>query len=445
MSIKKEPAQTGSQGEGGSVGSPKSESSKAKGARRFKVEFFPDGVALNAPSMGRSHSKSGTIKRGKIKGWSKSSRRRMREFLLTHPIGSGFDCYAVTYTIPGPVLEPSEAKRLFNNWQMSLHRLGGCAVWRLEVQQRGALHWHITVGLPSDIRPLPFDSLSALPAHDRHRLACWSRSVKSDEFVKGVESGLWSNACLLSDLWLRALDTLGPVEEPMTKKSPDFVRNVLRSEWKGAKEHAVNVIPFDDQFGAWKRYLQDHNTKSKQEQIADGFGRHWGVIGRDRFEKVLPDSVVDLNFRQYSAFLRCYQRLCTPARIAPWSVFGRCLGSTSKRGRSGRSIYFSNPATVQRLVFWASDLPEQLPRVPRWHDATLKPLQKSKVGQTLRGTPRHAEKVKTAEIYTEDIRGIHVENTSMIEASLKRTVSERERVARRATGGGLAPAQRETL
>jgi hypothetical protein len=247
-----------------------------------------------------------------------------------------------------------EAKRLFHNWQMSLNRLGGCAVWRLEVQKRGALHWHITAGLPSDIRPFTVEG--DFKKDDLSRVIAWSQSVGSDVAIEATASGLWPNACLLHELWFKALDTLGGIERPM-KSRPDCVEVLAsRSDWIGANQHAVEVKPLPDVFGSWKRYLQDHNTKSKQEQIAEGFGRHWGIIGRKHFEQVLPDSVADLNLRQYSAFLRSYQRMCTPQRVAPWSVFGRALGHTSRRGRSGRSVYFSNPATVQRLVLWASAL-----------------------------------------------------------------------------------------
>jgi hypothetical protein len=260
------------------------------------------------------------------------------------------------------------------------------------------LHWHMTASLPSDRRPIP--NYTDASETDLNAFFPWHGSVPGSDADEAAKSGLWSNAAALRVLWFGAVDTLGTVEEPMSKEKPDFVRRVLRSEWRGADRYAAQVTPLPDVFGSWKRYLQDHNSKLKQAQIAEGFGRHWGVIGRNHFERVLPDSFADLNDRQRWAFLRVHRRLRTPQRVAPWSVFGRCLGYTASSGRSGRSVFFSNPATAQRIISWAMDLPAALPRVPRWHD-NLKPLQKLKAGQAVDGTPSNISEVYTGNIIHE--------------------------------------------
>ena len=102
--------------------------------------------------------------------------------------------------------------------------------------------------------------------------------------------------------------------------------------------------------GRWLRYLQDHATKAKQEQIGSGIGRHWGIIGRTCFARVMPDASVEMTERQYFRFLRAYQRLATP-RVKVGGEWK--LGRRVRRGRRGSSVVFSSPATMRRLVDWA--------------------------------------------------------------------------------------------
>jgi hypothetical protein len=325
---------------------------KPENFKTHKVEFYKDGVALVAPAF--RPFKPPPISRGKIQGWSKSSRRRMREFLLTHQMTVGFDVYAVTYTIPGPVLSSEDASRLFHNWQMSLNRAGGGGVWRIEVQQRGAVHWHMIVGLPSKSEPAA--SYWDLSEDDKGAFLAWSEQVGREAALSALRSGLWVNACRLSEMWLAALDTMGEVWQPSREHEGGRLLLSSRRHWKGARRHCVLVEVPPDILGAWKRYLQDHATKSKQEQIGVEIGRHWGVVGRKHFLQVLPSAVAELTLKQYSAFLRCYHRLCTPYIRCPGALFGKRRGSVSHRGRSGRTVYFSRPETVARLVDWASAL-----------------------------------------------------------------------------------------
>ena len=99
--------------------------------------------------------------------------------------------------------------------------------------------------------------------------------------------------------------------------------------------------------------MNDHTSKVKQEQIGENIGRHWGVIGKDAFEAVTPSSVASMTHRQYAAYLRCYHRLCTPYIRCEGALFGKRRGYTSRRGRTGRAVSFSNPETLRRLVDWA--------------------------------------------------------------------------------------------
>jgi len=87
-------------------------------------------------------------KRGKCKGWTPASRRRLREVLLNYRPEPGYRQVDMTFTIPGPVPTKEEWRALFDRFRMSVDRMGACMVWRLELQQRGSPHLHCLVGVP---------------------------------------------------------------------------------------------------------------------------------------------------------------------------------------------------------------------------------------------------------------------------------------------------------
>jgi len=88
-------------------------------------------------------------KRSEIKGWTAASRRRFRAWLLEHTCQDGWEFLNVTLTIPGPPVDPLQAKNIFKLWCDRLDRThnGGC-IWRIEIQKRGQLHWHCLVTIP---------------------------------------------------------------------------------------------------------------------------------------------------------------------------------------------------------------------------------------------------------------------------------------------------------
>jgi len=344
---------------------------ETNGVKNCKIQYYPDGVSLNAPAMGRTN-KTSCIIRSEISHWSTASRRRMREYMLTHKLPEnmiGFDC---TYTIPGPYLPEAKMNQLKNTWQIYLRRVGGCCIWRAEVQERGMLHYHLIAGLP--VKEYP-----GLPPE----------FLRQYNGLKGRE--------ILKDVWLRSLSSLGemkwwvvgqyhhfetlpsvpegccrleledefkkPFFMDLTTEEPASMWGVTRfngpdcptdlSKWWGAEKYSTKIGVLDDVYGAWKRYLNDHTSKAKQEQIGANIGRHWGVIGRNQFQDVSPDFEIELSWQQYAAFLRCWHRLCTPYNKCDGALFGKRRGYKPTRGRSGRTVSFSNPATLRRLADWA--------------------------------------------------------------------------------------------
>jgi len=270
---------------------------------------------------------AGGGKRGEIRGWSAASRRRLREALLTLEPDEGMITVGFSGTVPGPVLSRDEVKRVWNSFAWGLQDSGCCMVWRLEIQERQQFHWHGTIsGFPKVIP-----------------VGC------------GIKVNIpLGHAVVL--LWCHAIDLLGTVNLSGTEWQNRYgLRSASsRMAMPGAQEHAARVeVKQADSLGAWLRYLQDHASKRKQDQIPEGVGRHWGIVGRKYYRRAIPDEAVSLSDKAYGRFRRAYERLATPHVSDEGCAFGNRLGFRCHRGRRGRAVSFVNPATVKRLLEWA--------------------------------------------------------------------------------------------
>jgi len=280
------------------------------------IKIFPQGMQLKVAPIRTPSVMSGGGVRGEVVGWSSASRRRMREWMLTHTTIAGMRSYGVTLTIPGPVLDPEKAKGVFAVFAHNLEKSGCGAVWRLEIQKRGMLHWHLIVGATSS---------------------------------PGIQ-----------EMWHAALKTLGhevfdpPV--PMLSSNPAGImvhECSDRMSWWGASKRAVQVDEGGDS-GSWMRYMQDHTTKAKQEQVAINIGRHWGVIGRRFFVEAKAEVLWDLTDSEKARYLRAHQRLATPSEKHFESPFKRRLRARVMRGFRGTTTWFGNPATMLRILDWCN-------------------------------------------------------------------------------------------
>lgn len=272
------------------------------------IKFFKQGVMLHKPVKGKG--KGGAIgKRGTIGGWSQSSRRRMRELMLTHEAPAGWYTCGPSFTIPGPILPMEESKGLWKWFCREVERAGWGMIWRIEIQARGAHHWHCImiqpVGHPADIMMLWMEALRTLPECDHQS-----------------KSGQWCRG--------------------------------LRTALPGAHQHAVHISGEGDR-GAWMRYLQDHASKGKQEQIPENIGRHWGIVGKKHFVK--RESLhLELTDREYARVVRWMRRLATPIRPNPSAPFGKSLSYSPRRGMYGQSVWYTDPITTARFAQHAKDL-----------------------------------------------------------------------------------------
>lgn len=207
-------------------------------------------------------------KKGDIKGWSKHSRRRFREWLITHEPISGYVSWDVTLTIPGDPIpwDNPEWRDIFKRWKDRILLQEWSAVWRLEIQWRGQPHWHCIMLSPPSVR------------------------------LRDITT-LWLSVC-----------------------GPD------RARLPGADRYASRVKQATDYNAAMDRYMVDHVSKRKQAQIAHNLGRHWGIIGRDKW-RVLSSTETALQSRavsvRVSRIISKLERRRIPdkrSRVVPYSL-----------------------------------------------------------------------------------------------------------------------------
>lgn len=204
--------------------------------------------------------------RGKVKGWSASSRRRFRDTLLLNTAPDGWQAYSLTLTVPAlPVGSPSpcisrdDALKLWHDFSRRLSDAGHLAIWRLEIQSRLKTYR---------------DDIRGIPQPHWHVIGACPPDYKAMYWVQ--------------DTWLRLLGDRGKVD--------------------GAKSYAVDAEWCSSWSDGQLRYLYDHASKSKAEQIADGWGRHWGVIGRKHLVKDQGE-IYRLSYRQTVELWRLVRRL----------------------------------------------------------------------------------------------------------------------------------------
>jgi hypothetical protein len=256
---------------------------------------------------------------GDICGWSASSRRRFRRFLMDNSAPPDWDNYAVTLTVPGPVMEAKQYKDLWDNYRKRLSKKKIIVVWRCEVQKRGALHWHCIASIPK-----------------QHTVRKQLRESKA----LAIE---W----LVCDWW-EAVRKLGEVVNYETEKT--IIHHATsRMALFGAMEHAVDLQE-EKQGDAWWRYLCDHASKAKQEQIGEDIGRHWGVFGRGYVVENLPSSTHSLDESQFFKLHRFIRRLSRPRVKDERDPFGYRLGFAPHLSLFGRVDRFGRQHAIGRLI-----------------------------------------------------------------------------------------------
>jgi len=292
------------------------------------VEAYAEGCVLHASRKVGNPTGKGGGKRGKVQTFSLASRRRLRQFLVTHEFPSDWTAFGVTYTVPGGPWPLEQYKDLWERYCKSKLVEGHALVWRAEVQKRGALHWHALYGHPPHTVYWP-TQLPSLIAYD----------------------------------WLQHLDRVWPEVAYPRMVTVDWqpgtgavrIKGGRMSGWPGAFAHACDVRMSEPGRGAWFAYLAQHASKFKEEQVGQDIGRHWGVVGRKRILRAEAQDMVMLTEAEYAKVRRIVERMKRRQVPSEASPFGKKLGRPLKLGRRGRSVVFGDPATILRLARWVQN------------------------------------------------------------------------------------------
>lgn len=262
-----------------------------------RLNVFDKGIKTVKPV---SYIPLNPSKRGKIISFSNHSVNRLRTFLLEKTIDNSV-IYGLTLTCPFGFSSFEdrtglglESYHLLEYYRASFNRFTGFLRWhysdcgfvfRHELQKRKVPHCHIVCFLKSDIK------------------------VDVSDFLY---------------YWLKALKN----------KADDLV---------SAYKYSVKLDRLDDNALCMFRYLADHTSKGKQDQL--GYqGKQWGVIGSKNFKKSQSTSFEFSNDRQAINFHRQISRLVRYTKSAD-CVFGSKKLSRYKM----RSVVFVNRKTVEQI------------------------------------------------------------------------------------------------
>jgi len=206
----------------------------------------------------------------------------------------------------------------------------------MEVQaKRGALHWHaIGIGGPLSLGGTIHDISGDQPAEVKTAMY---RAVLASRF---------------RELWLSALDRLGPAEGNLSGPSGKNRKLKVQSrrDWPGAKKRAFQAEQSEPWRVEFMRYLIDHVSKRKQGQVGSGVGRHWGIVGRKLFAFEGADEVIEMKEKVYWKALRMWRRMARRHVNDSRCPFGWRKGRKTQFGSMGSCVRFENPDIVRQIV-----------------------------------------------------------------------------------------------
>lgn len=259
----------------------------------MRLDLYRNGVCLDMgtpyqdnPSREKKKAKKGGGKRKKLTGkFSAASFRRMREFCITHDCP--LDCWGVTLTVPGTILENSVFKSILHKLSVFCNYRAIPIVWRCELQQRGQPHLHL------------------------------------------VAYGDCMNICLIMIQWQSLISKLGNVYNVEFCGEEKEIVSINRAFVNGSS-HMFEVERLKGDFRSW-RYLVAHASKGKLAQ-AGWSGRQWGVVYRKVMLSSCPESI-ELEDREMYALRRWVRR-----------------ASSRRIGKYGKHFVLVSPNDLQRMV-----------------------------------------------------------------------------------------------
>ena len=297
-------------------------------------------------------------------------------------------------TVPGAdILKIDDIKIIKQKLSMYLKRAGVCAIWRAEIQIRGQIHFHLTIGFPDSkiiyksaieendevenykkVVLINYDFEKKIDSasgekkkkvlQELHTVFDTLKNINHTSSIKFKSKGLihfpkqynlfkenqdnhFNNFIKIRKVWYSCLRSVSKISV--------YDQEISREKCKYADVYCIDIQILEKEYSAVKRYMQDHTSKSKQGQIGENIGRHWGVINRSAFETKDFKKVI-VKTKQGFAIRRWYNRLCIPYIKDSKALFSKKRGKSYRRGYNGSSVFFSNPETLKRMIDYAKSL-----------------------------------------------------------------------------------------
>lgn len=318
---------------------------------------------------------------GTIKGMSSNTLCRLRQAIArTRHKETDYKIYGVCFSIPwGEDKEVTQADaraiwEIFNKHAArAFARLGIGAIFRVELQERQAVHWHLIVYLPENLdgqRALKLLLRQKTPRGCMPFCVAKHKDEKTGKYKPVISTGshkahyaaisylrlLWVNACdkYHTRLMMKAMpDTL-----PLAPVAGGGVSRIAPPSSIKSWDYCVHCFPMVDVRGGMQ-YLASHTAKHKQEQL--GYkGKQWGYLGGASLvadKGVASSSFDSLTDPQRVRFYRTVRDWCKKYR--PHSIWHKVKPRMITRGgvdffnglsiRNHRRLYlFGVPDSVIR-------------------------------------------------------------------------------------------------
>lgn len=243
-------------------------------------------------------------KRGKIRGFSAASARRMRHFLYKPDYSN---CCAVTLTRPlfGDMCgcaSPEEAFDMLCKHQKRLPFLKSL-IWRKEVQRNGTSHFHCIL----------------FPSKD------YDARESGESLVQAWIDALFSKPC------------------PLPEEFKEIRDREYKKTFKAHHDKRRPSVRVFYESGGYVRYMLDHQSKHKDYQ-SKTVGRVWGVWNRSGLP-LAKGVTSDITEREWWALGRVLRK-ATRYRLQD---SGKPFGYVHSHGRSlsshGDTVYFGRTLT----------------------------------------------------------------------------------------------------
>lgn len=269
-------------------------------AQAAHVEILHAGIRLTAPREGGQYVSVQPkhlhgVTRGRVTTFSQKSRRRLAEAFLTLRWERGLT-WDVTFTLPGWKVCDRVAKAAWAAWSLQAAKDGWGAIWRMEQQQRGALHWHMVLGTP------------------------WTSETCTISRLKAEEERI-------RESWIGAEERAGVFRQPDAERAGGGARTAGAHDL-GAHRYCQRIaLEADQEQGRWMKYLAAHAMKDTH-QVAHGRGRHWGIVGRKHWTVAAPLAAATLTAEEWAAIVTDWQVATREEREASYRRWRARQGDT---------------------------------------------------------------------------------------------------------------------